>query len=63
MKSNIVCLFYVDDKIIDVTDKHSIAAEIKCPGVSSKEHKKIGLRYEGEVGDFIEIRIDKTRKS
>ena len=61
MKYNIIFLVYVDDAILSGTDKQSIEAEIKSLGVSSDEHRhEFGLRDEGEVGNLLGIRIEKT---
>ena len=61
MKSNMICLLFVEHTILDVPDKQDIKDNIKRLEVSSGEHRhKFGLRDEGEVGGFLGIRIDKT---
>ena len=61
MKSRMICIVYVDYKILAGTNKHDIEAEIKILGVISDEHRqKLELRDEGEVEDFLGIRIDNT---
>ena len=53
----------MDNTILAGTKKHAIEYEIKILGVSSDEHRhKFGLRYEGEVGVFLEIIIENTGK-
>jgi len=61
MKKDIICVVYVDDTIFAGPDSVAIEREIKGLGVSDDEHRhKFELRDEGEVGDFLGIRIEKT---
>jgi len=60
MKKNMICLVYVDDTIIASPDSEAI--ELKSTGlrVSTDEQRhQFQLRDEGEVGDFLGIRIEK----
>jgi hypothetical protein len=60
MKKDLICVIYVDDKIFDGPDASKIQDEIKSLGISKfEEHHKFELRDEGEVGDFLGIRITK----
>jgi hypothetical protein len=60
MKKGIICVVYVDDFIFAGPDRTLIDAEIQGLGVSSKEQiHSFDLRDEGEVGDFLGIRITK----
>jgi hypothetical protein len=61
MKKGIICVVYVDDTIFAGPDRALIDAEIKGLGVSSKDQShSFDLRDEGEVCDFLGIRITKT---
>jgi hypothetical protein len=61
MNKHILCVVYVDDTIFAGPDGALIDAEIKGLGVNSKEQShSFGLRDEGEVGDFLGIRVRKT---
>jgi hypothetical protein len=65
MKKNMICLVYVDDTILASPDSEAIEREITGLGVSTDEQRhQFQLRDEGEVGDFLGIRIEKlgTRK-
>ena len=56
-----ICVVYVDDTIIAGPDSDAIEHEIKLLGITNDEyHHKFQLRDEGEVGDFLGIRIKKT---
>jgi hypothetical protein len=60
MKAGCIFVVYVDDTIFDGPDADKLAAEIKSLGVSSDENQhSFQLRDEGEVGDFLGIRIQK----
>jgi uncharacterized protein (DUF58 family) len=60
MKDGCICVVYVDDTIFAGPDADKLSAEIKSLGVSSDEtHHSFQLRDEGEVGDFLGIRIAK----
>jgi hypothetical protein len=61
MKHNMICLIYVDDTILTGPDLGEIEKLIKDLGVKSDDHlHTFELRDEGEVGDFLGIRIEKT---
>jgi len=61
MKKDIICVVYVDDTIFAGPNRAAIDLEIKGLGVSDDEHRhQFELRGEGEVGDFLGIRIAKT---
>jgi len=61
MKKDIICVVYVDDTILAGPDPDALEKEIKGLGVSDDEQRhKFELRDEGEVGDFLGIRIAKT---
>ena len=60
MKKNMMVVVYVDDTIIAGPDPDAIEALIKDLGVpDSEERETFALRDEGEVGDFLGIRIEK----
>jgi hypothetical protein len=60
MKKYQICVIYVDDTIFAGSDAAKIQEEIKSLGVSNfEEQHKFELRDEGEVGDFLGIRITK----
>jgi hypothetical protein len=60
MKDGRICVVYVDDTIFAGPDADKLSAEIKSIGVSSdKTQHSFQLRDEGEVGDFLGIRIAK----
>ena len=61
MKHNMICVVYVDDTIIAGPDSKEIEKFITSLGVTTDEQRHtFGLRDEGEVGDFLGIRITKT---
>ena len=61
LKQNMICVAYVDDTIITGPDSVAIDKEIAGLGVSKDEQcHKFELRDEGEVGDFLGIRIEKA---
>ena len=61
MKDQMMCVVYVDDTIMAGPDGAAIEEEIKGLGVAKSEHRhQFVLRDEGEVGDFLGIRIEKT---
>ena len=61
MKKDVICVVYVDDTIFAGPDVKKLEAEIKGLGVPSDEvQHTFELRNEGEVGDFLGIRIKKT---
>jgi hypothetical protein len=60
MKHELMCFIYGDDTIIAGPDAARIQDEIKVLGFSQyKEQQKFELRDEGEVDDFLGIRITK----
>ena len=61
MKKDMLCVIYVDDTILAGLDDTSLEEAIKSLGVAEEEqHHTFELRDEGEVGDFLGIRIEKT---
>ena len=63
MKKDIICVVYVDDTILCGPNAEDIEREIKSLGVSDDEHRhSFQLRDEGEVGDFLGIRIAKGKE-
>jgi hypothetical protein len=60
MKNNMICVIYVDDTIFAGPDATKIQDETHNLGVRTfEEQHKFELRDEGEVGDFLGIRITK----
>ena len=60
MKENMMCVIYVDDTIIAGPDSKEIDKLITSLGVAKEEQRHtFELRDEGEVGDFLGIRIEK----
>ena len=60
LKDNMICVVYVDDTIIAGPDSDAIESLITDLGVAKDEHRHtFELRDEGEVGDFLGIRIGK----
>jgi hypothetical protein len=58
MKKGCGCVVYVDDRIFARPEAALLEQEIKSLGVASDEcHHSFQLRVEGEVGDFLGIRI------
>ena len=61
MKDEMVCVIYVDDTIIAGPDPKAIEELITSLGIAKEEQRhSFQLRDEGEVGDFLGIRIEKT---
>jgi hypothetical protein len=61
MKENMICVVYVDDTILCGPDSNALEAEIRGLGVNNLEQRHaFQLRNEGEVGDFLGIRIHKN---
>ena len=61
LKENMICVVYVDDTIISGPDSSKIEELITSLGVQKEEQRHtFALRDEGEVGDFLGIRIEKT---
>jgi hypothetical protein len=60
MKKDLMCVIYVDDTVFAGPDATKIQEEIKSLSISKlEEQHKFELRDEGEVGDFLGIRITK----
>jgi hypothetical protein len=60
MKPGCICAIYVGDTIFAGLEADKLSAEINSIGVDSDEHHhSFQLRDEGEVGDFLGIRIEK----
>ena len=61
MKKDMMCVVYVDDTIFSGPNADEIEAEIKSIGICDTEQRHaFELRNEGEVNDFLGIRISKT---
>ena len=59
-----ICVIYVDNTIIAGPDASAIDALIKDLGISNHEQRHVfQLRDEGEVGDFLGIRIEKLSQN
>ena len=62
IKSYMICLVYVDDKIIDGTNAKAIELEMKGLGIrQDKQRHAFELRDEGEVGYFLGIRTEQQK--
>jgi hypothetical protein len=60
LKKGCICVVYVDDTIFAGPDAKMLEQEIRSLGVASDEcDHSFQLRDEGEVGDFLGIRIEK----
>ena len=60
MKKDLICVVYVDDTIIAGPDHKAIEDLISSLGIAKEEQRHcFELRDEGEVGDFLGIRIEK----
>ena len=60
LKKDMICVVYVDDTILAGPDQTALDAMIKSLGVREADQShSFGLRDEGEVGDFLGIRIKK----
>jgi hypothetical protein len=60
MKVVCICVIYVNDTIFAGPDAKKLAKEITSLRVSSDDNQhSFQLRDEGEVGDFLGIRIQK----
>lgn len=58
MKNDMICVVYVDDTILCGPDESALEQEIRGLGVNNLEKRHaFQLRNEGEVGDFLGIRI------
>ena len=61
LKKNMMCVVYVDNTIIASPDPASIDSLITSLGIAEEEYRQtFDLRDEGEVGDFLGIRIEKA---
>ena len=61
MKKYIICVIYVDDIILVEPDSVALEEVIKSLWITEEEElHTFELRDEGEIGDFLGIRIDKT---
>ena len=61
LKKDMICIIYVDDTIFAGKNPEDLEAIIKSLGVSDHEQRhSFTLRDEGEVGDFLGIRIEKV---
>ena len=62
MKKDMICVVYVDDTILAGPDAAEIEKVITSLGVRDEEKRyKFELRDEGAVGDFLGIRIERTK--
>jgi hypothetical protein len=62
MKKDCICVVYVDETIFSGPDALLLEREIKSLGVKEDQcDHYFQLRDEGEVGDFIGIRIEKKK--
>jgi hypothetical protein len=62
MKRYCICVVYVDDTIFAGPDALLLEREIKSLGVKEDQcNRSFQLRDEGEVGDFLGIRIEKQK--
>ena len=60
MKKDMICVIYVDDTIIAGPDSVAIDELIKSLGIKKEDQvHSFELRDEGEVGDFLGIRIER----
>ena len=64
MKRDMICVVYVDDTIFAGPDTKAIEEVIAGLGVQNDEQRHtFELRDEGEVGDFLGIRIEKSKQN
>ena len=62
MKHDMICVVYVDDTVIACPNADDIEKLIESLGVCKEEQRHtFELRDEGEVGDFLGIRIERHR--
>ena len=60
MKQNIICVVYIDDTILAGPNAKELDKMITSLGIADDEKRHtFELRDEGEVGDFLGIRIQK----
>ena len=61
MKKYVICIIYIDDTILARLDAVALEEVIKSLGTAEEEQQyTFELRDEGEVDDFLGIRIEKT---
>ena len=61
MKKDMICVVYVDDTILAGPSSDALEELISSLGIADDEQRhKFELRDEGEVGDFLGIRIEKV---
>ena len=61
MTENMIYVVYVDDTILSGPDASELEKVITRLGIADEEqHHSFELRDEGEVGDFLGIRIEKS---
>ena len=60
MKGNMICLVYVDDKILSGTSLDKINEDIRGLGIKGENQvHSFQLKDKGQVGDFLDIRMEK----
>ena len=60
MKENIICVVYVYDTILAGPDASDYDTIVSLGIVDEEQRHSFEIRHEGEVGDFLEIRIEKS---
>ena len=61
MKKDMICIIYIYDTILAGPDTVALEEVVKILGITEEEqHCTFELRDEGEVVDFLGIRIEKT---
>ena len=64
MKRDMICVVYVDDTMFAGPDINTIEEVIAGLGFQNDKQRHIfELRDEAEIGDFLEIRIEKSRQN
>jgi hypothetical protein len=64
MKKDCICVVYVADTIFAEMDASLLEREIKSLGVKEDQcNHSFQLRYEGEVGNFLGIIIEKNKRT
>ena len=62
MKKDMTCVIYINTTILEVLDSKVLEEIIKILGIAEEEQcHTFELRDEGKVGDFLGIRIEKTK--
>ena len=60
IKKDMICVVYVDDTILAGPDAEALDKVISSLGIADDEQRHtFELRDEGEVGDFLGVRIEK----